>query len=457
VNGSSVRTPHSSANRRPLRIALLSPYSGVNLGDAATQDAIIRGVRRRLPEARFSGITANCQNYAERHGAGAFPLDRRSAASSGGGTSHAGDGGSHDPWRPAAAQAILKRVPVLGKLGAVCRLGQTGWTEGRHAARACRFLRTHDLLVVAGGGQLNDEWGGAARMPATLLKWALVARVVRVPYVLASVGASAGNGRVSAALFATALRMATYRSYRDAQSASIATRWLRTASGDPVVPDLAFSLDPQEGIPPTAAGARGQGRRIVAISPIACARPGGGWSYEDPAVYHRYLREMGRMVTTLLARGDFLVLVTSARSDAAVIPDLLAQVEGPARAQVPHQVWAPAIACWQDLVAHLFAADLVIASRLHSAILAFVCRKPTVAISCDPKVDRVMEDLGQAEYRLAVREFTAEGTLTAVDRLAARGAAIQAEIAEYLGRAQAPLAEQFDRLAALAVSGACRA
>ena len=60
---------------------------------------------------------------------------------------------------------------------------------------------------------------------------------------------------------------------------------------------------------------------------------------------------------------------------------------------------------WRDLVATFREVDFVIVSRLHSAILGFVADKPMVAISFDPKVDWVMEDLGQADYLLHIRDF----------------------------------------------------
>src|ERR1700722_1299827 len=56
------------------RIALLTPYTGGNLGDAAIQDAIIANLQLRLPGAQFSGISLNCDNFVEQHAMDAFPL-----------------------------------------------------------------------------------------------------------------------------------------------------------------------------------------------------------------------------------------------------------------------------------------------------------------------------------------------------------------------------------------------
>ena len=56
------------------RIALVTPYTGGNLGDAAIQDAMIFNLRRRMPGATFFGITLDGDNFLRQHGEGAFPL-----------------------------------------------------------------------------------------------------------------------------------------------------------------------------------------------------------------------------------------------------------------------------------------------------------------------------------------------------------------------------------------------
>ena len=64
----------TGAHRAPgPRIALLTPYNGGNLGDAAIQDALIHNLQVRLPGCQFSGITLNGGNFTQRHGARSFP------------------------------------------------------------------------------------------------------------------------------------------------------------------------------------------------------------------------------------------------------------------------------------------------------------------------------------------------------------------------------------------------
>jgi polysaccharide pyruvyl transferase WcaK-like protein len=112
----------------------------------------------------------------------------------------------------------------------------------------------------------------------------------------------------------------------------------------------------------------------------------------------------------------------------------------------------PAIATWKDLVASLRDVDFLIASRLHSAILGFVTQTPVVAISFDPKVDWVMEDLGQTDYLLQITDFTAEGVIEALDRLGRRRNVVVEQIRSYRQRILPVCELQYDAVVALAVA-----
>ena len=75
--------------------------------------------------------------------------------------------------------------------------------EAAHCREGYRVLRTQDLVLISGGGQLDEEYGGAWMLPFTVCKWVLLARLARVPCAMASVGAwsinlpaSAGSSRL---------------------------------------------------------------------------------------------------------------------------------------------------------------------------------------------------------------------------------------------------------------------
>jgi polysaccharide pyruvyl transferase WcaK-like protein len=456
-SGASCQSDQKS--RRGPRVALLTPYTGGNLGDAAIQDAMIANIRLRLPDAQFSGISLNCDNFVKRHGVGAFPLcatdrsfygmSRQRVEDEPGEGERSTSRATQKGLNIAAIKRALKSVPGLGR----CLKKARAWVtiiprEIRHSVEGYRFLRTQDVLVVSGGGQLDDEWGGPWGHPFTLFKWAVLARIARVPYALASVGASKTTSKTSRLFLSATLRMARYKSYRDKNSREIAAGLLQRTTEDSIVPDLGFSLPSSE--LPSTAGIRSisRGRPVVAISPIAFAKPG-SWPYPDPALYDRYVLQMAQVVSQLLKRGYFLILVWSSEDDKSVIPELLGRLDDEAKNRLAQQMHIPAISTWKDLVASLEDVDCLIASRLHSAILGHVTHKPIIAISFDPKVDWLMEDLSQPEYLLQIRDFTAKDVIEALERIELRRNVVLEQITSYQHRISSVFALQYDALAEL--------
>jgi len=445
------------AERR--RIALLTPYSGGNLGDAAIQDAIIANLRLRVPNLQFSGLTLNGDNFVERHGTCAFPLyascrplyglhRRRVTDPRHGGSSARPPSAT----RLTSLKQMLSRAPGLGWcLKAIHPLAERVYGELLHSVLGYRFLRKHHLLIVSGGGQLDEEWGGPWGHPFALFKWAVLAWIARVPYVVASVGACKINSAACRLFLSAALRMARYRSYRDKNSREIAAGLLRRAAQDPVVPDMAFSLPSSELPPPAGIRSISQGRLVVAISPIAYVKPR-TWAHEDAALHERYLHHMARLLSQLLERGYFLLIVCSSLGDDdGVVPQILERLDAESKQRAVRQMHFPTIRTWKDLVASLEEVDFLIASRLHSTILGFVTKKPTVAISFDPKVDWVMEDLGQTDYLLHIRDFRAEDVIEALDRIELRKDIVVNQIASYLRSIPSVSELQYDTLADLAL------
>jgi polysaccharide pyruvyl transferase WcaK-like protein len=411
-----------------IRIALLTPYSGNNLGDAAIQDAMIANIRLRFPSAHFSGLSLNCDNFVERHGEDAFPLTRHAQRLNGISVvqraKQSADGTSSSTTPDATVRrfapptSLFRRIPLVGPyLVRIKACGRTAWQEFRHSLEAFKFLRGQDLLIVSGGGQLDDEWGGAWGHPLALFKWALLARLAGVPFAIVSVGAGKLRSTATRLFLSSALRMAQYRSYREEHSRELATGLLRHAAQDPVVPDLAFSLPPSELPQPMGIRSFAQGRMIVAISPIAYARPK-SWPYQDKALYERYIQQIVSVITELIRRGYFVVIVWSSITDGkTAVPDILHRLDDLVPQHLPTQLHIPTITTWKDLVAVLQDVDFLVASRLHSAILGILVRRPTIAISFDRKVDWLMEDLGHADYLLHIDTFTAVELLGTLDRL----------------------------------------
>ena len=57
-----------------MKVALLTPYDGGNLGDAAIQEALIANLRQYDPRVHLYGITLHPESTAARHGIPCYPL-----------------------------------------------------------------------------------------------------------------------------------------------------------------------------------------------------------------------------------------------------------------------------------------------------------------------------------------------------------------------------------------------
>ena len=195
------------------------------------------------------------------------------------------------------------------------------------------------------------------------------------------------------------------------------------------------------------------GRPVIAVSPIAYAKPG-NWPTPDPALHDRYVEQMAELLSLLSRQGYFLVVVCSSLGDDEdVIPSLLDRLDEEMKHSLENRIQFPKIKVWKDLIAVLRDVDYLIASRLHGTILGFVgVETPVAAISFDAKVDWVMEDVQQTDYLLRIRDFTAEEVISTLDRMKIRRDAIVQEIVSYRESILSASALQYDSLTELALA-----
>ena len=194
------------------------------------------------------------------------------------------------------------------------------------------------------------------------------------------------------------------------------------------------------------------GRPVIAISPIAYGKPG-NWPTPDSALHDRYVQQMAQLLSLLSRQGYYLVVVCSSLGDdEEVIPGMLGRLDDEMKLGLESRIHFPPIKAWKEVIAVLRDVDYLVASRLHGTILGFVSQTPVVAISFDPKVDWVMEDLQQTDCLLQIRHFTAEQVVSAVDRMKIRRDAIVKEIVSYRQSILSATAQQYDSLARLALA-----
>jgi len=391
--------------REPLRIALLTPYTGLNLGDGAIQNAIIQNLQKRAEGIELYGITLAPTDTQKRHGIPCFPISGllvRSYSSQK--TKFPGVRGRESAVTPkwwAKLKDKVKAAPLLGNSlrHLLQRIRESKLIRGciqlareaHHLVRSYHFLRKVDFLIVSGGGQLDEEWGGPWGHPYALCRWAFLAKLTRTGFALTSVGTGVLKSSLARWFVKMTLTLACFRSYRDQGSKAQISCFFPT-SKDPCVPDLAFSLP----FPACSPGWRNRGFGVVGISPIGYGDPR-EWATHDQAVYHTYIINLADFTHALIRQGYHILLFLSGADDRALI-DLKGSLKERYGSNILHHVSEPPIGNVEDLLKHISRADYVVASRLHGVILSHVLRKPALAISFDRKVNAHMEHVGQIAY-----------------------------------------------------------
>jgi polysaccharide pyruvyl transferase WcaK-like protein len=390
------------SGRRSARIGLLGQYSSRNLGDAAIVHEIIRNVRSRIPGAEFVGICSRPDDTAHAHGIAAFPVS------------------GHGPaFRPDGAH----------------------WSEvdpppgpGSGTRRIDSVVRSLDLLVMAGGGQVDDYWGGAGEQPRFLATWTVLARLRRVPAAFFCVGLDQLSTRTGRWLSLLGLRSAAFLSFRDAGTRDL-LRQMGLRKPSAVYADPAFGL-----LGPAQSSFRPL-RRVV-VSPI-CKQ---SWPGASDETYERYLRELAQYVQMAIRSGLNVRFVCSQIS---MDPEAVTRVTAMIPAG-PRDAWSVAeVATFEDFVREASLADAVVTSRLHGAILALVAGTPVIAVSVARKVNAVMAEAGLNEYCVEASSVDSARLFALLNKAAREGAEVRQRIQASAQRLAGRLPGAYDALVAL--------
>ncbi|MGB8223968.1 MAG: polysaccharide pyruvyl transferase family protein, partial [Polyangiales bacterium] len=373
-----------------MNIALLTPYTGGNLGDAAIQEAVIGNIRERYPNASVWLVCILPEVTAQLHDVPSFPIGRFGQWQDGQTSPASTIKNDGDRTPMATKRGLVARVqtavkssrPIYSVLKPVHDKLWPVYDELLHIRRAYRFLKGVDLLIVSGGGQLDEYWGGAWDHPYALFKWALLAKMTGSRFVVLSVGTCALKSKLSLFFIRQALRLASYRSYRDQTSKELLARIAFTHE-DAVYPDLAFSCP--TGSMLEKAGDEHTGK-VVGVSPIAYLAQR-GWPDRDSAVYDPYFETLTDFVRTLIHRGHAVVLFSSDGPDRQIVRDMVDALTKENDLGVINRLRHPPTHTLPELFEELRKLDYVVASRLHGVLLSHRFCLPVLAISYDRKVD----------------------------------------------------------------------
>jgi polysaccharide pyruvyl transferase WcaK-like protein len=438
-----------------VRILLLTPYTGWNQGDGAIQDAAIHHLRKRFPEPQIQLVTLCPRLTSKLHGLPSFPIasvesdnhlafeePRSSTQDFPKAGVNRGElvkrGLQSAPWIYRGMKVAWRPVRrITSFLRLVLR-------EIHHLFRVHRLLDKTDLLIMSGGGQIDDYWGGPFGQPYALFKWASLAKFTHTPVVFLSVGVCSLRARLSRHLAFRALRLAAYRSYRDQGSKSLLHEASFTRS-DPECPDLAFS-HPQGGQPATTPTIPTPRCLVVGISPITYLSPH-GWPEHNPDIYGRYLQTLSEFAEEVLGAGHSVVLFTSAWQDRFGVNDLQKKLDSsPRRDSWGDRLRQAIPPCADDLLTEIGRIDLVVASRLHGIILSHLLSKPVLALSYDRKVGAHMEAMGQKRFCLDLHDFKLPELRDAFGVLELESPAISASVRSKVKEYRQKLDRQYDLL-----------
>lgn len=373
------------------RFVLVSPCGWGNLGDAAIQDSVIHQLNLAgIGKSEIFAVTQVPSDTIRRHGVAAGHLDAQ--------RNNSLLDRLVSALRPHGRVANIASIP----LALVSRLSR----EAHHWVYAWRALESCTCLVISGGGQLDDLWGGSFGHPYALFKWTVLAKARRARIIALSVGAGRIQGIVSRYFIRQVLVRCDYLSVRDECTKQIALD-IAPSSRVNVVPDLAFGYAPSCRSVPI-------GRRCVAVSPMAIKKPG-AWPESNQGQYEHYLSCLSKAVSRLASLGYLVKLVVTDTKDrlaAAALLEMIVREQGDEISSFVHLEAASEV---QDVMDLLSASEIVVASRLHGVILSHLVGRPVVAISYDWKVSRHMKDMGQAAYVVELEGLEAPDLLNVID------------------------------------------
>ncbi|HEX3479063.1 MAG TPA: polysaccharide pyruvyl transferase family protein [Kofleriaceae bacterium] len=427
---------------RPVRVAFVSPSGLGNLGDAAILESFLAGLRRRLPGAEIVGFTLNPADTRVRHGVdattcGAFSLPhytiRRAPLSADGGDAPGDEA-------PPRLSGLRRAVAALPGARRGRRAVAMAVAELRHRREVAARLAGFDQVVVSGGGQLDEFWGGPFGHPYTLYRFAGAARRAGARLDILSVGTGTLATPLGRRFVRRALDTASYRSFRDARSRELAQP-AGAGPGDPIVPDLAYGLPVD--LPPRSPAPAPRARRRIGVAPMCYADPR-VWPKPDAARYAHHLASMAGIAARAVRDGHEVAMFGTDRPDAAPVAECHAIAAGQLRDHERDRLQIAPVDSVGSLMALLATFDAVVAARFHGVLLAHVVGCPVLAVSHERKVATLMSELGHEAYCPPIDGLDPAAAGAALTELLARRNALAAQIRELAADHRRRVDAQYD-------------
>ena len=421
-------------NSKALRIGLLDHMGYGNLGDAATQDVAIANIRKRLPNATLIGFSFVPSDTTARHGIPCYPIRSWYPKSAKTEDSSAAANGNKSRLKE-----FIKSIPFAQRL--VKPILECG-RQALFLVHSYRAVRTLDVLIISGGGQLSDLWRGPWSHPYSIFQFCLLAKLAgRKLYVL-NVGAGPLDHWLSKFFAKHAVQLADYCSFRDHESQAL-IRSLGVKSETHVYPDLAYALPIEEIV---ESPVRVSSVPVVGLNPIGFCDPR-NWARKDEAIYREYLQKMVRFSAWLLEQGHLLRIFTNEASlDRHVIEDLIAELRSRTTPEMFGRIFWNTSQTVNDVLREMSEFDFVVTSKYHGIVLSQVLGKPVISLSYHKKMDSAMQALGQERFNANIESFDVDWLIHAFRLLMEESEGIRWKSATVVKEYAARLSQQFDSL-----------
>jgi polysaccharide pyruvyl transferase WcaK-like protein len=413
---------------KPKKVALLHHTGCGNLGDDAIIDAVVSSIRRRWYNTEFVVFSMNPDDTLRRHGIPSFPIRQYTWSS----RPNPDEGKTH----PVATGLLNGLKQSIDK---VVRIIRGAFAEIAVLVESYRALRSIDVLIVSGGGQLTER-GGPWSFPYALFVWSVLTKLVGVRLLFLNVGAGPLNHRLSKFFIPRALSRAEYVSFRDDPSQLLATE-IGYSGKSYVCPDNVYSLEVRLPEVPAAP----QQLPVVGISPMP-------FPFSDlleypsnaAAIQQELVDKMAEFCALVAKKGYSVRLFASdLKSDPAVIEDVRKTLLERYKLLTPEYIPIDSV---QELLSEMSLMDYIVTCRFHGAVFAHLLNKPTLAIAHHPKVTHLMDALGMARFCVEMTAFDSVQLFERFSLLTVERATVKAELAVTLADLKRKSSSQFDQL-----------
>ena len=151
-----------------IRIGLLGMYGSANLGDTAIQTVVLDNLRSRRLNIEFVGISQDPEDVTKTFNIDSFPAS--------------GDGHAFVSRKSNTTYIHKRFIPqALRNINFVPK-------DLNRFINIERQMLKLDMLIVSGGGQLDDFWGGPWAQPFQLFSWCFSAKLHGKPIAVFAVG-----------------------------------------------------------------------------------------------------------------------------------------------------------------------------------------------------------------------------------------------------------------------------